>query len=133
ERVVAHVLVALHRQRPGFALPRDIHLQGVVDVGYVLSAELHVHDGADDPCDPAGRRARGCLAARGGAVGGCGHDTHSFPAAVSASALAPPTLSLISLGVSALRALFASRGNCSRSPLALSVPGFIAPPRAADS
>src|SRR5262249_50200610 len=88
---------------------------------------------ADDPGDAAGLRAGGCVAARGGIFGGCGHDTPSFPTAASASALAPPTISLISWVISACRALLASRVNCSSRSLALSVADFIARRRAAIS
>src|SRR5262249_45857500 len=123
--VVTQVLLDLQGQRPGPVVQGDIDLEGVVDVGHVIGAELHVYDGADDPGDPAGLRA---------GSGGCGHDdTHSFPAEFSASALAPPTISLISWVISAWRALLASRVNCSSRSLALSVADFIARRRAAIS
>src|SRR5207248_6122366 len=114
------VLCYLHRQRLGVLAQRHIHVQRVVDVGHVVGRELDVDHRADDPGDQAGL-AGAALAVAGGVLYGCGHDdAHSLPAIDSASALAPPTISLISCVISAWRALFASRVNCSSSSLALS-------------
>ena len=38
---------------------RDVDVQRVVDVGHLVGGELHVHDRADDPGDPAGALAGG--------------------------------------------------------------------------
>src|SRR6266571_6938068 len=125
--VVADVLRDFQGQRPHLVVQRDVHVQGVVDIGNLRGGELHVNDGADDPHDAAGAGAGGCPATGGVVLCGCGHvDAHLLPAIVSASALAPPTISLISWVISAWRALFASRVSCSSRSLALSVADFMA-------
>ena len=130
--VVADVLLDLERQRPGLVLKHDVHVQRVVDLRQVLGRELDVHDGAGDPGHTAG--ARGGLAAFGFVFYGRGHVflTHWF-ALAPASALAPPTISLISWVISACRALFASRVSVSIRSFALSVAAFIARRREASS
>ena len=57
----------------------------------------------------------------------------TYSLVASASAFAPPTISLISWVISACRALLASLLSCSISSLALSVADFIARRRAAIS
>src|SRR6266496_4212708 len=132
--VVADVLGDFQGQRPYLVTQRDVYLQGVVDVGNLRGGKLHVNHGADDPHNTAGGGASGIPAFSGGIFYGCGHvDAHLLPAIVSASALAPPTISLITWVISAWRALFASRVSCSSKSLALSVADFIARRRAAIS
>src|ERR1035438_7548895 len=133
DHIVTDVLFHLQGQRPHLVVQRHVHVQGVVDAGQFLRGEFHVDDGTDHPHDAAGTSAGLVLAAGSGLLYGFGHDAHSFPASVSASALAPPTISLISWVISACRALFASRVNCSSRSLALSVADFIARRRAAIS
>src|SRR6202042_524331 len=108
-------------------------VQRVVDGGHGLGGELDVDDRAGDPDDPA--VTAGLLGAVGGlgAVYGGGHGAHFLPLIDSASALAPPTISLISWVISACRALFASRESRSMRSFAFSVAAFMARRRAASS
>jgi hypothetical protein len=96
DHVVADVLGDLEGQRPLLPAERNLDLQGVVDLGHRLDRELDVDDGARDAGDPARRRGR-CGLFYGSSHGG----SHSLPADVSASAFAPPTISLISCVISA--------------------------------
>ena len=95
---VAEVLRDL--QREGLRPVGDLHLglEGVVDPGYFPRRKLDVDDRSDDPRDPADAGLR----LVGGLVGNRGsHIPHSLPALASASAFAPPTISLISWVISA--------------------------------
>src|ERR1019366_5093895 len=124
--IVADVLRNLQGQRRGLVSHGHVHMQRVVDTGKLLSREFHVDDRADDPHDAASARAAG-FPALGCVLYGSGHaDAHLLPAIVSARALAPPTISLISWVISAWRAVFASRVSASSRSLALSVADFIA-------
>jgi peptide chain release factor 1 len=78
---VADVLGDLAGDRRGLVAERDVHRQGRVDLGQGLGRELHVHDRADDPDNPAVRHLL------------VGH-RHSLAAPARASA--PPTISMIS-------------------------------------
>src|SRR4029077_15242027 len=133
DRVVADVLRDLQREGGAALAGRDVDMHRVVDVGHLISRELNVHDRADDPGNAASELALG-LAGGGCVFCGCGHDdAHLLPLIVSASALAPPTISLISCVISACLALLASLVSASSSSLALSVADFIARRRAAIS
>src|SRR5690606_14360428 len=103
--------------------------QRVVDLRHLVAGELDVEHRADD----AGDAARG--AASGGGVGlfdSCSHVLSHSPAE-SASAFAPPTISLISCVMPAWRAWLAIRVYFSMRSCALSVADFMAFWRAASS
>src|SRR5699024_3967364 len=102
-------------------------VQRVVQRRHRATRELDVHDGADDPHDPAGGPGPGRAVLRHC----CGH-CQSLPALVD-SASAPPTISLISWVICACRAWLASRERTLTRSVALSVAAFMAVRRAADS
>src|SRR5215470_17068426 len=132
DHVVADVLLHLEGERSLLAAEGHVHVQGVVDAGDLLGRELHVDDGTDHLDYSAGAGA-GASALGGGAGRACGHGVAQLPEVASASALAPPTISLISWVISACLALLASRLSCSISSLALSVADFMARRREAIS
>src|SRR5580693_2197954 len=122
--VVADVLLDLERQRPRRVFHGHVDVQRVVDLRHLLGAELDVDDRPGHPHHAAGA-SLAAGAACGTALCRCGH-AYLLPAVVSVSALAPPTISLISCVISACRALLASRVRLSTRSLALSVAAFMA-------
>ena len=99
DHVVAQVLGDLEGQRLGAPGQGHVDVQRVEDLGHRVARELGVDDRADDPDDAADGRSWCGLSSSS-------HHT-SLPAA--ASALAPPTISLISWVIAAWRAEFISR------------------------
>src|SRR5690606_19175200 len=121
-----------HLERQGLLVAGDLGVdqEGVVDLGHLIGRELDVEHRSDDPGDATGHGGR----VGGGLFDGCSH--WCLPQsdwAASASALAPPTISLISWVMPAWRAWFASRVYFWMSSSALSVADFIAFWRAASS
>ena len=85
----------------------DLDLEGVVDLGHGVDAELDVDDRPDDAGDPTGRAWL-----VGGGLGVLGYSSHRLTHSRQlrlASASAPPTISLISWVISAWRAALALR------------------------
>ena len=100
DHVVADVLRDLEGERFGELTQLDLRRERVVQLGDAAPAELHVHDGSDDPDDaPSLRAGLGFVVEEGRHA--------SSPDAASASA--PPTISLISWVISAWRAWLARR------------------------
>ena len=108
DHVVADVLGDLEGQRAASRRRASTSIvERVVDLGHRVGGELDVDDRADDAGDAAdAARLRGLRSSRDS--GSHWSLTH-FPALASASASAPPTISLISWVISAWRAWLASR------------------------
>ena len=112
----------------------DVDLERVVDLRHRVDGELDVDDRADDPGDPADAAARSRSVALRSMVAVISLTLRqSWPALASASALTPPTISLISWVIPAWRAWLAIRVYFLMSSSALSVADFIARCRAASS
>ena len=125
DQAVTDVERDLEGQRLVDTVDRGVDLERVVHLRDRVARELDVEHRADDASDPAvarlSRRRSSWLRSLGGR-----HLSHSLPAVASASALAPPTISLISWVIPACRAWLAVRVYFSMRSSALSVADFIA-------
>ncbi len=132
-QVVAEVLGDLERQRLGQRLVGDLGVQRVEQLRHRAARELDVDDGAGDAHDAAGGIGAGSSSQRWQSCSSSLPELLLVGYFASASAFAPPTISLISWVIWACRSRLAIRVRALMRSSALSVADFIARRRDADS